>query len=70
MNMIQVMARQLADMRDEVARLKRENSILRSELKERLVSEWIVNYEMSEEVTEQAAEQYIVQMVAHNEGAE
>jgi regulator of replication initiation timing len=68
--MIQVMARQLADMRDEVARLKRENSILRSELKERLVSEWIVNYEMSEEVTEQAAEQYIVQMVAHNEGAE
>lgn len=70
MNMIQVMASQLADMRDEVARLKRENSILRSELKERLISEWIVNYEMSEEVTEQAAEQYIIQMVAHNEGAE
>jgi hypothetical protein len=68
--MIQVMAGELADMRDEVARLKRENSILRRELKERLVSEWIVNYEMSEEVTEQAAEQYIVQMVAHNEGAE
>lgn len=68
--MIQVMASQLADMRDEVARLKRENSILRSELKERLISEWIVNYEMSEEVTEQAAEQYIIQMVAHNEGAE
>ena len=51
-------------------RLRRENSILRSELKERLVSEWIVNYDMSEEATEQAAEQYIVQMVAHNEGAE
>lgn len=51
-------------------RLRRENSILRSELKERLISEWIVNYEMSEEVTEQAAERYIVQMVAHNEGAE
>jgi regulator of replication initiation timing len=68
--MIQVMAGELADMRDEVARLKRENSILRRELKERLVSEWIVNYEMSEEVTEQAAEQYIVQIVAHNEGAE
>jgi regulator of replication initiation timing len=50
--------------------LKRENSILRSELKERLVSEWIVNYEMSEEETEKAAEQYIIQMVAHNEGAE
>ena len=48
--------------------LERENSILRSELKERLVSEWIVNYEMSEEATEQAADQYIIQMVAHNEG--
>ena len=48
----------------------RENAILRSELKERLVSEWIVNYEMSEEATEQAAEQYIVHMIAHNEGAE
>ena len=68
--MIQVMAGELADMRDEVARLKRENSILRRELKERLIEQWIVNYEMSEEVTEQAAEQYIVQMVAHNEGAE
>ena len=70
MNMIQVLASQLADMRDECERLKRENSILRRELKERLISEWIVNYEMSEEVTEQAAERYIVQMVAHNEGAE
>jgi regulator of replication initiation timing len=70
MNMIQVMAGELADMRDEVARLKRENSILRSELKERLVSEWIVNYDMSEEATEQAAEQYIVHAIAHNEGAE
>jgi regulator of replication initiation timing len=70
MNMIQVMADQLADMREERDRLKRENSILRSELKERLISEWIVNYEMSEEATEQAAEQYIIQMVAHNEGAE
>lgn len=68
--MIQVLADQLADMREERDRLKRENSILRSELKERLVSEWIVNYEMSEEVTEQAADQYIIQMVAHNEGAE
>jgi hypothetical protein len=56
--------------RDECDRLKRENSILRSELKERLTSEWIVNYDMSEEVTEQAAEQYIVHAIAHNEGAE
>jgi hypothetical protein len=57
-------------MEDVILRLRRENSILRSELKERLVSEWIVNYEMSEEETEKAAEQYIIQMVAHNEGAE
>lgn len=70
MNIIQVMADELADMRDERDRLRRENSILRSELKERLVSEWIVNYEMSEEETEKAADQYIIQMVAHNEGAE
>ena len=69
-NIIQVMADELADMREERDRLRRENSILRSELKERLVSEWIVNYEMSEEATEQAADQYIIQMVAHNEGAE
>jgi regulator of replication initiation timing len=67
---IQVLANQLAAVRDECDRLKRENSILRSELKERLVSEWIVNYEMSEEATEQAAEQYIVHAIAHNEGAE
>jgi regulator of replication initiation timing len=70
MNMIQVMADELANMRDERNRLRRENSILRSELKERLVSEWSVNYDMSEEATEQAAEQYIIQMVVHNEGAE
>lgn len=70
MNIIQVMADELADMRDERDRLRRENSILRSELKERLVSEWIVNYEMSEEETEKAAEQYVIHLVAHNEGAE
>jgi hypothetical protein len=50
--------------------LERENTILRSELKERLIEQWIVHYEMSEEETEKAAEQYIVHMVAHNEGAE
>lgn len=58
------------ELMNENQRLIRENSILRHELKERLVSEWIVNYEMSEEETEKAAEQYIIQMVAHNEGAE
>lgn len=70
MDMIQVMATQLAGMRDECERLKRENSILRYELKERLTSEWLAHYEMDEEVAEEAAEKYIVQMIAHNEGAE
>lgn len=70
MNMIQVMADELADMRDEVARLKRENAILRSELKERLIFEWVVNYEMSEEEAEREVEPYITQLVLHNEGAE
>lgn len=55
---------------DELEQLRRENSILRQELKDRLVSEWIVNYEMNEELAEQAAERYIVLMVQHNEGAE
>lgn len=65
------LARELVGyMEDKLERLERENSILRHELKERLVSEWIVNYEMSEEETEKAADQYIIQMVAHNEGAE
>ena len=70
MNIIQVMAGELADMRDECDRLKRENSILRRELKERLIEQWIVHYDMSEEETEKAAEQYIVYMIVHNEGAE
>lgn len=51
-------------------RLRRENSILRYELKERLVSEWLAHYEMDEKVAEEAAEQYIIHMIAHNEGAE
>jgi len=58
------------ELMNENQRLKRENSILRSELKERLVSEWIVNYEMDEKIAEEAAEKYIIHMVAHNEGAE
>ena len=70
MNMIQVMADELADMRDEVARLKRENDILRHELIERLVEQWIVNYDMNDRIAEEAARRYIIQMVAHNEGAE
>lgn len=70
MNIIQVMAGELADMRDEIARLKRENSILRHELELRLVNEFIDNYEFSEHDAEVAAERSITHMIAHNEGAE
>lgn len=70
MHIIQVMAGELAAMRDEIARLKRENSILRSELKERLVSEWMACYDMPEARAEENADQYIVHAIAHNEGAE
>lgn len=55
---------------NEVQRLKRENSILRSELKDRLVSEWAAIYDMTQERAEKDAEQYIVHAIAHNEGAE
>jgi hypothetical protein len=57
-------------MEDKIEQLERENSILRSELKERLISEFIGNYEMSEDEAEEAAEQHLVHMVAHYEGAE
>jgi hypothetical protein len=63
-DMIEVMANELAYMRDEVTRLKRENSILRSELKRSMVSG------MPDDEAEEAAEQYIVYLIAHNEGAE
>lgn len=70
MNMIQVLASQLADMRDECDRLKRENSILRSEFKILLVNNNIENYGMSEDAAEEDAEKWLTHLVAHNEGAE
>ena len=57
-------------MEDVILRLRRENSILRSELKERLISEFIGNYEMTDDLAQVSAEQYVVHLVAHNEGAE
>jgi hypothetical protein len=50
--------------------LERENSILRSELKLRLVNEFIENYEFSEDEAEEAAEREVTGLVLHNEGAE
>jgi hypothetical protein len=71
MNLIQVMADELADMRDERDRLRRENSILREELQYRLEEIYGICYtEMSDDEAEAAAEQYITQLVLHNEGAE
>jgi hypothetical protein len=70
MNMIQVMTGELADMRDERDRLKRENAILRSELKLRLVNQFIEDYEFSENDAEVAAGRCITHMILHNEGAE
>jgi len=70
MNIIQVMADELADMRDDIARLERENSILRSEFKILLVNNNIENYYMSEDAAEEDAEKWLTHLVAHNEGAE
>lgn len=72
MNMIDKIADCLVEdhveLMNENQRLKRENSILRYELKERLTSEWLAHYEMDEKVAEEAAEQYVIHMIAHNEG--
>jgi hypothetical protein len=70
MNIIQVMADELADMRDDIARLERENSILRSEFKILLVNNNIENYYMSEDAAEEDAEKWLTHLVAHYEGAE
>lgn len=51
--------------------LERENDFLRKELKYHLVSDFMeVSPNMSEEEAEKIAEREIVQMIAHNEGAE
>jgi TRAP-type C4-dicarboxylate transport system substrate-binding protein len=70
MNMIQVMTGELADMRDERDRLKRENAILRKELKDYVVNHMVEVYDMSEEEAFEEAEKEITHMVLHNEGAE
>jgi hypothetical protein len=54
----------------EIEQLRRENSILRHELKLRLGNEFIESFEFSEHDAEVAAERYITHMIAHNEGAE
>lgn len=54
-----------------VEQLERENSILREELQYRLEEIYGMCYtEMTDDEAEKAAEQYIIHLVAHNEGAE
>jgi regulator of replication initiation timing len=57
MNMIQVMADELADMREENKRLKRENSILRTELVDRMAQIW-VNLEGMDNVGDEEADAF------------
>lgn len=58
-------------MMNENERLIRENSILREELQYRLEEIYGMCYtEMTDEEIEKAAEQYVIHLVAHNEGAE
>lgn len=55
----------------EIDQLKRENSILRSEL-HRLIAldHWELNPGMSDEEADRLAERDIVHLINHNEGAE
>lgn len=65
------MDREIGAIRTIMERLKRENSILRSELHRLIALEhWELNNGMSEEEADRLAERDIVHMVAHNEGAE
>ena len=57
MNMIQVMANELADMREECERLKRENSVLRTELVDRMAQIW-VNLEGMDGVSDEEAQAF------------
>ena len=59
------------ELMNENQRLKRENSILRSEL-HRLIAldHWELNPGMSDEEADRLAERDIVHLINHNEGAE
>lgn len=59
------------ELMNENQRLKRENSILRSELHRLIALEhWELNHGMTDEEADRLAERDIVHMIAHNEGAE
>ena len=59
------------ELMNENQRLKRENSILRSELRRLIALEhWELNHGMTDEEADRLAERDIIHMVAHNEGEE
>jgi hypothetical protein len=70
MHIILEMAKEIDGLRAIMERLKRENSILRSEFKILLVNNNIENYDMSEDAAEEDAEKWLTHLVAHYEGAE
>jgi len=62
-----------AEKQEENDRLKRENSVLRSELKHRISSDILfteTDRDMTKEEADAQAEKEITWMVLHNEGAE
>lgn len=75
MNMIDKIADCLVEdhveLMNENQRLKRENAILRKELKFHLsIEHWKANEGVSDEEADRLAERDIVHLINHNEGAE
>jgi hypothetical protein len=57
-------------MATEIDRLRRENAILRRELKFALINDIMDTHDVTEEEADAQAEVEITWLVAHNEGAE
>jgi len=70
MNMILTMADEIDGLHEILERLKRENAILRKELKDYVVNHMVEICDMSEEEAFEEADKEIAWMVEHNEGAE
>ena len=60
----------MVEMTREIQVLKRENAILREELKDHIVNNLIEAYDINEAEATEEAEKQITWMIAHNEGAE
>lgn len=62
--------RMIEMMATEIDRLRRENAILRQELKFAIVDDIMNMNDVTEEEADSQAEQQITWLIAHNEGAE